>query len=270
MSDNAESSNTISPHRNTLLDAIAVRTSVRTYSDEEIPLELDRQLRSTINAVNTLSGLSIQFVTDDPATFAEANASGHFTNARNYFAAVGAKDDPEAQERTGFYLERLVLTATMRGLSTVWVGGSWDKESAAKHLRIRSSEELIVGAVVGYSADHVEDLPLSERAAAAAGHRPSLTYGDLVTVSGDPNAVPDWFRSGIDAVIKAPSARNGQPVRFTFDTLTNRLRAHIEGEHTPMAFVDLGIAKLHFQLGAGGGTWAWGDDARYARDESID
>lgn len=25
------------------------------------------------------------------------------------------------------------------------------------------------------------------------------------------------------------------------------------------ALNDLGIAKLHFQIGAGSGTWAWGD-----------
>ena len=31
------------------------------------------------------------------------------------------------------YAERMVLTATLRGLGTLWVAGSWDKAEAAKH-----------------------------------------------------------------------------------------------------------------------------------------
>lgn len=30
--------------------------------------------------------------------------------------------------------------------------------------------------------------------------------------------------------------------------------------------VDLGIAKLHFEIGAGGGRWDWGDGAEFHRE----
>ena len=36
--------------------------------------------------------------------FAEANASGHLTNAANYLAIVGPANDEEAKERAGFYV----------------------------------------------------------------------------------------------------------------------------------------------------------------------
>ena len=38
----------------------------------------------------------------------------------------------------------------------------------------------------------------------------------------------------------------------------NSVVAHLT-EETPFGLVDLGIAKLHFELGAHGGAWTWGD-----------
>ncbi|MFC2347211.1 MAG: nitroreductase, partial [Scardovia wiggsiae] len=34
---------------------------------------------------------------------------------------------------------------------------------------------------------------------------------------------------------------------------------------TMFAYTDLGIAKLHFQIGAGGGSWEWGDRGTFSR-----
>ncbi|MDD6373711.1 MAG: nitroreductase family protein [Bifidobacteriaceae bacterium] len=263
-------SETLNPTHNTLIDAINVRTAVRQFTTDKIPEELERQLRSTLDAVNLLSGLSIQLVTNYPDPFAKPEAEGHFSNARNFFAVVGPKDDEEAAERAGFYLERIILTATLRGLSTVWVAGSWNKEAAAKRLRIRNSEELLVGALVGYSADHAESKTLSERIAETEKHRPSLGFDDVVTLTND-GEVPQWFRNGIAAVLKAPSAMNSQEIHFDFDPVTKQTIARIDSSRAcnnpVMPRIDLGIAKLHFRLGAGGGTWTWGDGGRYSREE---
>lgn len=266
----------VSPRRNTLLDAIDVRTSVRQYSDKALDDDLIGQLKSTINAINTISGLSIQLVTDDAAPFAEQNASGHFSNARNFIAVVGPKDDAEARERAGFYLERLLLTVTLKGLSSVWVAGSWDKAAAEKAVRIKSSQELIVGAVIGYSADGIEKEPLSKRREAAAQRRAFLSYDDVA----EPAEAPEWFRNGVAAALKAPTAMNRQNIRFTYEALSDRTTAFIDGtrpnaagladkEPTGTDWLNLGIVKLHFQLGAGGGSWTWGNPGRYSRDEVM-
>lgn len=69
-----------------------------------------------LQPINLLGDLNIQLVRDQPKVFAEANASGHLTNAANYLAIVGPANDEEAKERAGFYAERMVLTATLRGL----------------------------------------------------------------------------------------------------------------------------------------------------------
>ena len=138
-----------------LIDAVNIRTAVRTYDDEPIDDDTARQLEMALQPINLLGDLNIQLVRNQPKVF-EANASGHLTNAANYLAIVGPKNDEEAKERAGFYAERLVLTATLRGLGTLWVAGSWDKDEAAKHCRVASGQELYLGVVIGHPKNHLE------------------------------------------------------------------------------------------------------------------
>lgn len=132
-----------------LIDAVNIRTSIRSYDPDPIDDDTARQLDMTIDAVNMLADAHIQLVRDQPAVFADANASGHLNNAANYLAVVGPKDDDGARERAGFYTERVVLAATLRGLGTCWVGGSWDRSEAARHCRLSAGEELYLGVVIG-------------------------------------------------------------------------------------------------------------------------
>ena len=91
-----------------LIDAINIRTAVRAYDDEPIDDDTARQLEMALQPINLLGDLNIQLVRDQPKVFAEANASGHLTNAANYLAIVGPANDEEAKERAGFYAERMV------------------------------------------------------------------------------------------------------------------------------------------------------------------
>ena len=73
--------------------------------------------------------------------------------------------------------------------------------------------------------------------------------------------VPDWFLAGMEAVQKAPSAVNRQPVMFSYqEGIVTASVKDIEGDG--FAF-DLGIAKLHFEIGVGGGTWEFGNGAEF-------
>ncbi|MBW3092499.1 nitroreductase family protein [Bifidobacterium sp. 82T10] len=247
-----------------LIDAINIRTSVRAYDKDPIDEDTARQLSMTLDAVNMLGGLNMQLILNQPAVFAAANESGHLTNAANLIAVVGPKDDPEARERAGFYGERAVLAATLRGLGTLWVGGSWDREEAAKHCRITKSEELYLGIVIGHPEHHLTytstsyaDLVERQRT-----HRPTKSYEQFTAGMTDEEraAAPDWFRAGVEAAMKAPSGMNRQPITFTYNAADGTAAAHIDpASDNGETFNDLGIAKLHFQIGAGAGDWAWGD-----------
>lgn len=75
------------------------------------------------------------------------------------------------------------------------------------------------------------------------------------------DSAPAWFKAGVEAAMKAPSAMNRQPIMFSYNPADDTAAAHIDttagDEHHAMN--DMGIAKLHFQIGAGQGQWAWGD-----------
>lgn len=64
-----------------LIDAVNIRTAVRTYDDEPIDDDTARQLEMALQPINLLGDLNIQLVCNQPKVFAEANASGHLTNA---------------------------------------------------------------------------------------------------------------------------------------------------------------------------------------------
>ena len=61
--------------------------------------------------------------------------------------------------------------------------------------------------------------------------------------------VPKWFINGLEAVKKAPSAVNRQPVKFIYKE--GAVQAFVEDSYK-FDLVDLGIAKAHFSIATGG------------------
>ena len=64
---------------------------------------------------------------------------------------------------------------------------------------------------------------------------------------------PDWFQDGIRAALLAPTALNQQKFKFILRGDTVAAKAGM-GFYTK---VDLGIAKYHFELGAGTDRFRW-------------
>ena len=151
---------------------------------------------------------------------------------RIIWPSSGPANDEEAKERAGFYAERMVLTATLRGLGTLWVAGSWDKAEAAKHCRVTSGQELYLGVVIGHPKNHLDYQAKSyeELCEAQRTHRATKTYEQFTATMSDEGreAAPDWFKSGVEAAMKAPSAMNRQPITFSYNPADDTAAAHID------------------------------------------
>ena len=66
---------------------------------------------------------------------------------------------------------------------------------------------------------------------------------------------PEWFERGVRAALLAPTALNQQKFRFELLPDGKTVRAQtFSGAYTA---VDLGIAKYHFEVGAGTESFAW-------------
>ena len=71
------------------------------------------------------------------------------------------------------------------------------------------------------------------------------------------NPFPEWFVRGVEAALMAPTAVNQQ--KFTFilhdgNKVEAQKRFAIFASYAP---IDLGIAKCHFEIGAGEGSFEW-------------
>ncbi len=220
-----------------ILTAIKERHSVRRY--KEMPIEKEKLdvLFDEVKKCNAESGLNIQLVTNEPRAFTGALASyGHFSGVSSYFALVGKKS-AELEETAGYYGERLVLLSQQLGLNTCWVALTFSKRRSK--ISINKGEKLVCVISLGYG----------EKQGREHKNRP---VEEICTCYDNS---PDWFKAGVDAAMLAPTAINQQKFNFSLEGNTVTATA----QKGPCSKIDLGIVKLHFELGAGKDNFKWAD-----------
>ena len=240
------------------LSAMKKRCSRRKYTNRPIDSKYVQQLEDSIALYNKESGLNIKLVIGSGAELFSGfrKSYGLFVGVQNYIAMIGSKTLPNRMEKVGRFGEKIILEATAMGLSTCWVGTSYDK-NAAKEL-CEGNEELDCVIAVGYSD---EKHSLKERMTEYGTHRQNKSKEALIEAE---EHVPEWFKQGMDAVYLAPTARNLRP--FVFEYKDGQVTASTTVP-TETAMIDLGIAKLHFELGARVGSWDYGNGSHYYFDD---
>lgn len=219
----------------TLMEAMQARHSVRQYREEALRKEDAALLREEIEACNAESGLHIQLVCGEPKAFSGFMARyGKFSGVTNYIALVGKKG-PDLSETCGYFGERIVLRAQQIGLNTCWVAMTYSKVPSA--FSAGEGEKLCAVIAVGYGKTQ------------GSGHR----VKSLREVTEGEPPFPEWFVSGVEAALLAPTAMNQQKFRFALQG--NRVSATAgSGFYTKL---DLGIVKYHFAMGAGADAFTW-------------
>jgi nitroreductase len=236
------------------VEAISVRHSRRTYVGEPVDDKRLNKLQQLADRYNREANLNIQLVGDGRKAFDGLSKSyGLFKNVRSLIVLVGNKTDAHLQEKLGYYGELLLLEATTLGLSTCWVGGTFDRSSTIVPLRDDESLECVItmGDVAGET--------LKEKLIHSLVARKSKPLHEFYTSDVD---LPLWIIEGLKAVQKAPSAVNKQPVKFEYTN--NELTAFV-GPVTRFELFDLGIAKAHFAL-ATGCSFEWGSGGRLKKE----
>ena len=219
----------------TLMEAMQARHSVRQYREEALRKEDAALLREEIEACNAESGLHIQLVCGEPKAFSGLLARyGKFSGVTNYIALVGKKG-PDLSETCGYFGERIVLRAQQIGLNTCWVAMTYSKVPSA--FSVGEGEKLCAVIAVGYGKTQ------------GSGHR----VKSLREVTEGEPPFPEWFVSGVEAALLAPTAMNQQKFRFA-----------LQGNHVSVTAgsgfytkLDLGIVKYHFAMGAGADAFTW-------------
>jgi len=225
----------------TLQEAITARHSVRKYIDKEIPVDIVTVLQDKIAEYNKVGNLNIQLVLNETRAFTGMLSYGSFSGVRNYFVMVGKKG-ADLDERVGYYGEQLVLLAQTLGLNTCWVGLSYRKVPEAYN--VGKDEKLACMIALGYGETQ------------GVSHK----IKTIEQVSNASDLTPAWFKRGVEAALLAPTAVNQQKFSFEYVGMSNNrhlVRAKKGFSMIGYTQMDLGIAKYHFEIGAGEVNFDW-------------
>ena len=210
-----------------ILEIMKARHSVRQYSGKKIESGIRETLAALVSECNRESGLNIQIIFDEPKCFDSMMAHyGKFSGVENYIALVGKKG-AGLDEKAGYYGEKLVLKAQELGLNTCWVAMTHGKSTA----EIKKDEKLACIIALGYGTTQGvthKNKPVEQLCNCASG-------------------MPEWFLSGIEAALLAPTAMNQQKFYITLENGKVSAKAG-RGFYTKM---DLGIVKYHFEVATG-------------------
>lgn len=225
----------------TLSEAIDARHSVRRYISRPLEREVVDCLRAKIDECNSKGNLHIQLVLNERKGFSGMLAYGSFSGVENYIVMAGRRAD-DLDERVGYYGEQIVLLAQQLGLGTCWAGLSYRKVKGAYAL---DSEEKVACMIsLGYPDD--------------AGRKHKCK--GVEDVSNASVSTPEWFEQGVRAALKAPTAVNQQKFYIEYAGVKDGrhcVRARRLFSMVGYTSMDLGIVKLHFEIGAGKDNFEW-------------
>ena len=225
----------------TLLEAVSARHSVRKYVDKDLSADIIAALQDKIAECNKVGNLNIQLVQNETRAFTGMLSYGKFSGVKNYLVMVGKKSK-DLDERVGYYGEQLVLFVQTLGLNTCWVGLSYRKVPEAYN--VGKDEKLVCMIALGYG----ETQGISHK------------IKSIEEVSNASDITPSWFKKGVEAALLAPTAVNQQKFSFEHIGVKNnchQIRAKKGFSMIGYTKIDLGIAKYHFEIGAGINNFDW-------------
>ena len=223
-------------------EAIEARHSVRAYKDLPLSEEIVKLLEDELVKLNNEGQLHIQLICNEPKAFQGTMAKyGKFRNVNNYLVMAGKKAE-DLDERIGYYGEHLVLLAQTLGLNTCWVGLSYSKVPGTYVLE--EGEKIACYIAIGYGETQ------------GSGHK----IKTVEQVSNASDITPSWFKKGVEAALLAPTAVNQQ--KFSFEHVGVKNNCHLIRAKKGFSMIgytkmDLGIAKYHFEIGAGEVNFEW-------------
>ena len=222
----------------TIQEAIRVRHSVRKYTGQSIePAKVD-VLRSELEKANAESGLNMQLVLEEPKSFSSGIWKyGQFSGVKNYLVMAGPKGK-DAEEKIGYYGEKMVILAQMLGLNTCWIGLTYKKIPGTYTLRTGDVVHCVIA--LGYGENEGVQHPI----------KPAGRFYE------SEGPVPEWFLKGLEMALLAPTAVNQQKFKFILHE-----GGKVEARPLPSIYgytmIDLGIVRYHFEVGAGKENFEW-------------
>ncbi len=220
----------------TIYEAIQERHSVKIYKKDPIPTEILKDLNSRIKELNAEYNVDLKLVTDN-SRFINTAYKFSFTKNVNNCIVLSGKNRPGLDETIGYVGADIMLYAQTLGLNSWWVSGVINKGEIREDTDIKPGYLIPGIIVIGYGENNGKP------------HK-SKSLEDISTYRGN---APYWFYKGVGCVLLAPTANNKQA--FIIEGDGNKV--HITCDNGSFSGLDLGIAKYHFEVGAGKDNFVW-------------
>lgn len=246
------------------------RKSWRTFTEQPIEaekLDLLRKFLSGNSACFFGTKLRFQLLEATQAEKEEIQelATYGVIKGAKYYIAGAAQKGKRALEDYGYAMEKNILFCEELGLSTCWLGATFDRSAFGNKIGLKDSEGMPAVTPVGYAEAKRR---IKDRAMRVLAGSDSRLAPDKLFFSGSfakPLALADAGKYGecLEMVRIGPSASNKQPWRVVKEEGKNVFHFFLEptpaymwpeGQH-----IDMGIAMCHFELACTdlglGGTW---------------
>lgn len=253
-----------------ILEAMRVRRSVRTYTDQPVSTELLDRLVALFDSSDRLDDLPLRLPLMPGAQVEHAmmglvGSYGKIVNPPWYAIGISRRGNND-QINFGFAMEQFVLACTQEGLGTCWIGGFFNQSQLDQAVPKDDDERIVCVCPVGYA----QKRRMAERTMRALGGlnvRKPLAQRVYYSTWGKPAAGYLAEHPKMLEVFElarwAPSASNKQPVHCVFDAdrIVLTVRRSLRGKYPAFVmqgrpkdvnfqFVDAGIAMAHIHLAA--------------------
>ena len=213
------------------------RHTVRKYLDKPLDMDLIGLLNNRIERNNCVYNLTFKLITNNSDGFSSLARLMSNNSVQNYIILAG-KDNSDLDKKIGYCGADLILYAQSLGLNTWWCGGMFNGKNALKHL---DDKDVRVNGVIVIGYGKIQGTPHKSKSPDQISHYKGKA--------------PEWFKSGIKALLLAPSALNRQP--YIVNGEGNKVSLKVK--NGTFSQVDLGIGKYFFELGAGKSNFEWED-----------
>lgn len=231
-------------------NAIFHRISRRNFDAKGLkPQELD-SFREFCHDFKPFNGVRAELSIDssDRVFKGAIGSYGKIKGAPVYIAFIGDKNDPNINEKIGYFGEGIILEATAQGFGTCWIGGFFNPEVIADSLKIQGNEKIYAVTPIGHALEEFSSQENRMRRYLKAHKR--IPTEELVTGIGK-DEWHKWVEEAIKSARVSPSAHNNQPWEFNVNAESITISVNKKrGTLQQFNRIDCGIALLHIQLGA--------------------
>ncbi len=238
---------------------IRTRISCRTYDSLPISAQSILKVEEKIETLNQEAKSKIRFalvssLNSDRNSKVKLGTYGVMSGAHTFIVAIQdiQKGDPL---ELGYLFEKLVLFATELGLSTCWLGGTFNRGDFEKSLTLTTDETIPIVSPIGFAKDKRSLLDSAMRFGAGSNNRKSWDELFFENDSKTPLSKENLgkYETALEMVRLGPSASNKQPWRLLkagddFHFYIQRTPGYGEMIRYDLQLNDLGIAKCHFEL----------------------